>query len=490
MSFSMDKKDNILIVDDKEVDVNGICYLIEKHKIPLSPLTALTGKKALKILREQRVSVLFTDVCMPNMDGHELIREARRLQPDLKVVIFSAHENFSYAHQAINLGVETYLVKPVAVETFLSCMNELCGQLEKERLEKAQSVYSDVITGRSIYENGAACGVSDQGYVFILDFLEPYFNLNHFSFPESQSDCTCLSVPVNEYHCAFIAETMAAAEKSMDYLLTKFHNAEKSFLLVDGGAFTSFSTLRSIFRLVENLRPSKLFPVRNTKVSLTEMTSNPGDVDADFFLTACGEAGKLILQKDYEQAISTIDEIFDRFMDCTFVPTDFAKFICTEIIRYELLSGADNDRSLLLKYVTEIGQSESIDDLKSICINLIRQSTAGHDEERMVIARAMDIIHSRYMDNISLESVGAEIHLSAGYLSYLFKKITGENFIKHLTTYRVETAKNLLRTTRLKIVSICERVGYSNVSYFCQVFKNHTGVTPAQYREEQTGIGE
>ena len=66
--------------------------------------------------------------------------------------------------------------------------------------------------------------------------------------------------------------------------------------------------------------------------------------------------------------------------------------------------------------------------------------------------------------------------------SYLFKKTTGMNFIKYLTSYRVDMAKSLLRTTKLKVGSICEMVGYSNVSYFCQIFKNHCGMTPAQFR--------
>lgn len=112
---------------------------------------------------------------------------------------------------------------------------------------------------------------------------------------------------------------------------------------------------------------------------------------------------------------------------------------------------------------------------------MVRQYSA-QDEETVAIDQALDIIHRDYMHNISLESVASDVYLSTCYLSYLFKKTTGMNFIKYLTSYRVDMAKNLLRTTKLKVGNICEMVGYSNVSYFCQIFKNHTGMTPAQFR--------
>ena len=105
------------------------------------------------------------------------------------------------------------------------------------------------------------------------------------------------------------------------------------------------------------------------------------------------------------------------------------------------------------------------------------------NRETLAIQKAIEIIHQNYAEDIGLESVAAQVYLSSCYFSYLFKKTTGVNFLKYLTTYRVERAKDLLRTTSLRIGEICERVGYSNRSYFCQIFRNHCGMSPVQYRE-------
>ena len=115
----------ILIVDDKELDRNGVCYLIRQYGLELEPITAASGSEALDILHQQTVHILLTDVKMPGMTGHDLIAAAKDIQPDLKVIIFSSYENFDYAHKAMDLGVTKYLLKPIKVDKFLTCMQSI-----------------------------------------------------------------------------------------------------------------------------------------------------------------------------------------------------------------------------------------------------------------------------------------------------------------------------------------------------------------------------
>ncbi|MNE94317.1 HTH-type transcriptional regulator YesS [compost metagenome] len=73
--------------------------------------------------------------------------------------------------------------------------------------------------------------------------------------------------------------------------------------------------------------------------------------------------------------------------------------------------------------------------------------------------------------------------MNSTYLSVLFKEVMGESYIKFLTRYRMEYAKELLRVgTRVNDVS--ERVGYRTYRHFAEVFKKYTGVTPGQYKED------
>lgn len=87
------------------------------------------------------------------------------------------------------------------------------------------------------------------------------------------------------------------------------------------------------------------------------------------------------------------------------------------------------------------------------------------------------------MHDISLDDLANKAFLSPSYLSHRFKKETGESIVKFITSYRLKKASVLLRSTNKKIIDVCEEVGYSNLSYFCSIFKNHYGLTPLKYRE-------
>lgn len=70
------------------------------------------------------------------------------------------------------------------------------------------------------------------------------------------------------------------------------------------------------------------------------------------------------------------------------------------------------------------------------------------------------------------------------YLSRLFKKETGKNFVDYLTDHRIERAKALIVTSDLKNYEIADHVGYDDYRYFSQVFKKKTGMTIGEYRRK------
>ena len=74
--------------------------------------------------------------------------------------------------------------------------------------------------------------------------------------------------------------------------------------------------------------------------------------------------------------------------------------------------------------------------------------------------------------------------LAPRYLSTISKKETGQNLSKFIKICRMEKAREMLEGTKDKIVSISEKVGYPNVSYFCQSFREYYGMTPQKYRDQ------
>jgi YesN/AraC family two-component response regulator len=101
--------------------------------------------------------------------------------------------------------------------------------------------------------------------------------------------------------------------------------------------------------------------------------------------------------------------------------------------------------------------------------------------------RAADIrrcVAERYADaELSTESVCAELGMSRSYLCKIMKKAIGKGFVEYLAGYRVERAKELLRSTDKKLSEIAELVGYTDQRYFGAVFKRETGMTTTEFRE-------
>jgi len=100
-----------------------------------------------------------------------------------------------------------------------------------------------------------------------------------------------------------------------------------------------------------------------------------------------------------------------------------------------------------------------------------------------IVRRAKTILEHRYNDpTISLEKVAIELQVSSVYLSRLFKKELGMNFVQLLTRKRISKAIYLLQSTDYPIVAISEQVGYDSQHYFSTAFKKATGVSPNRYR--------
>lgn len=99
--------------------------------------------------------------------------------------------------------------------------------------------------------------------------------------------------------------------------------------------------------------------------------------------------------------------------------------------------------------------------------------------------QVMKWVDAHYHEEFTLESLVKELHLSRFHISHLFRKATGSTITEYLTYRRLREASLLLRTTSLPLQDICNKIGVSNVSYFCQLFKKVIGVTPSQYRIKQ-----
>lgn len=98
------------------------------------------------------------------------------------------------------------------------------------------------------------------------------------------------------------------------------------------------------------------------------------------------------------------------------------------------------------------------------------------------VERIMGWIEDHYAEEIHLEDIADQLHLSKFYISRLFQQETGGSLSEYITARRIKQACRLLQNSDHSVERIAEEVGYPNVSYFIRLFKKVIGITPLKYR--------
>jgi two-component system response regulator YesN len=220
------------------------------------------------------------------------------------------------------------------------------------------------------------------------------------------------------------------------------------------------------------------------------------------------QAGHLVYQPDYDGFISAlregnqdkafgfVDQIFSSFKSQEYTSKSFLHLtmlgMVNQVIRSLLEFNIAIEEVLGPAFdpLQEINALETLLDLedwfKKILIKAMNEiSRHKQDVSKNFVAKAKSYMDLNYADpNLNLAKVAENVFVSSCYLSHLFKEITGNTVIEHLTKTRIRAAKKLLKETRAKVYEIAEQVGFSDYHYFGIVFKKSTGLAPLEYRDK------
>jgi len=138
-----------------------------------------------------------------------------------------------------------------------------------------------------------------------------------------------------------------------------------------------------------------------------------------------------------------------------------------------------------------IEKTEDIPGFTQIQIDLLQlyKRSANHEYHYHQVEMAKTYITENYRKDIHLEQVAEFVSMNPVYFSRYFKKHTNERFIDYLSRVRVEKAKELLTGTEKKVYEICHLVGYNSKFHFYKIFKQFTGLTPAEYKNRLPRTG-
>jgi len=525
----------ILLADDEGIMLDSLKMIIEKNFGNSCEIRSVkTGRAAIEVSEEFRPDIAFMDIQMPGINGIEAMKEMRGRNQNLIFIVMTAYDKFTFAKEAINLGVLDYLTKPAnqtrIVETLERAMRRVDEEREKrsedlvikEKLEIVvpiiESGFIYTILLRENYSEGLQSFrqlleiQEDYGFIVVMQFGDEKKRGNLTNpvgaavkaqgfYPELREiakeffDCVIGPIMANKI-VLFVPwrnaeidyeERILIIEKARNMVRKLMKRIEVQFQVGIGAVYglnELFLSYREAIKAMQ-LNESRVIHVDDLPIV--------GEYDGDYPAELEKELFHNIEKADTAAAVRTANRFFDwmveKFSDCQ---SDIQVKVLEFVIRAEYIAFRNGGmnygfhyRNDYLQKVMEVKDYSELHDWFTVKITDACQNVESKKEEQTndIVSKAKFYITDHYNKDISLDDVSRSVNISPYYFSKLFKDETGENFIEFLTNIRMEKAKELLNHSDYSIKEICILVGYSDPNYFSRIFKKNMGNTPTEYRE-------
>jgi len=528
----------VFLVEDEVVVREGLRDTVPWERCGYTFVGSATdGEMALPEIRRLNPDVLITDIRMPFMDGLALSRQVRREMPHIKIIIISGYNNFDYARQAIQIGVEQYLLKPITKASIMEALAEMKIKIDKE--QQQQNYYMQFRREAQEYEQFTYHRFFEKlvsGHLSVQEIYEEADNL-HININSQAYNIVLYSFQSNDNKAS------EALDKVQDEL-TQFLLMCQNFLLFRWG-FSTYAVLikdntdmigsstqfcvDNICRRCENTcgeagwyvsagtPVERLSSVHTCFNGVSRKLSYQYLCPGQHVLT--DESVAYLFPENEEQKLNSVDvsktsiEVIQRFLktglreEVDDFASEYLDGFSTDALNSVLFSQytALNFRFAAIAYVKELGipveeLSDVLETLQSlnqlcgrravkgyICALLAKsvelRESASSNQHHALVKRAVENIEQHYTDGgISLGEVAKALNINASYLSSVFSQKVGKTFTEYLTQKRMDKARELLRQTDKQFSEISFEIGYKDPHYFSFLFKKIQGCTPRDYR--------
>lgn len=501
---------HILIVDDEKIERQGIQFLLKQINVEWEMEEAANGRDALELLKQKRFDIMLTDVKMPFMDGLQLIEEAVKLDPEMKTVIFSGYGEFEYARKALSFRVVDYMLKPVEPEAFARLIRKIISQMEsRQRTKKITEKGLSYVKEHALYgllngklleevkrESGEMVDVEEFETIrclLLLEFGGDFFSKTGVEFREEILQVAGedgMYLNLNPQQSVLLLpyddeEVRNMARAVISYIRETYK--EDCFIAVAGN-ITGADSLEKAYNEAEALMEARFYqPEKKLYVS-----ENHGEEEEESRHSSDDALMKQMKQDIRMKDITGLREHFARFCAKYQNQTDFSqvyiKFIFSNLLKDFYNSMPERNEAQLNEDITKLYSATkftTVMEMVNANINRLEQSFGSSPSVlHREIETVKQYIYEHYSNELSVDALAQRVYMAPSYLSHVFKKETGQNISKFIKTYRMEKAREMLETTHNKIVNISYAVGYPNVSYFCQSFREYFGISPQKYRSQ------
>lgn len=520
----------IFVVEDELLIRQSIRNAIEKMQGPYVFCgEASDGEMALSMMQELMPDILLTDIRMPFLDGFELIRHAKAMMPWLKTVIISGYGDFAFAQKAITLGVDQYLLKPLRPGELYRVIEEMAGQIEKEKDQAAHRSSFDpdevhtalkhhfmqqLLLGET--ETGA---LLERARALELDIVRPRYLTAICFFDTQNPDQRALRSAVREIlkrmelplydfdgadRVTVVAcdqDSQALNEKMYRFITALKHEIKDLCPVVTtvianevqrlGSICDAYKTASNLLKKVASAAPGQVINAGDTAqvaAEIVQFTGPFGEAFQQRLQFASPQDVSSLLKEAMEKDGAPFDSMLMRY----YALIDLMK-IAT---RLTAQAGGMDEKDAAAQLSAEFDvftASGALDTFKKTAEDILKRALSARSETAPakyshVISQAEKYVEENYADpNISLISAARHVSMSAAHFSTVFSQSTGRSFISCLTAVRMEKAKALLSGTSMKLADIAMAIGYNEPNYFSHVFRKAEGMTPKEYRSRCMG---
>ncbi|MGA1931808.1 PAS domain-containing protein [Arcobacter sp. YIC-464] len=146
--LKLSQKLNILYVEDDEILRSETAKLLKYFFANV--ITAQDGIEGIEKFKTNQIDIIMSDICMPKLDGLQMIKEIKKSNPNIPTIINSAFNEVSYLHESINLKIDEYLIKPLNLEKLKESLNKTINKLILQRKSLLLNNYEEAIIKNSI----------------------------------------------------------------------------------------------------------------------------------------------------------------------------------------------------------------------------------------------------------------------------------------------------------------------------------------------------
>ncbi|GMK42792.1 AraC family transcriptional regulator [Paenibacillus sp. CCS19] len=523
----------VLIVDDEPKQRRGLAALVRSLRPDYRVHEAKNGKEALEMTQSKALDIVFTDIQMPLMNGMEFLESLNTISLNrrTKVIFVSVFHEFGLAQQALRLGANDYLVKPVSTAHLEPLLEGLEQQIAKEisRNSEAEQLSNQLAHTKPVY-------VEHLAYKWMTEELQPSEQIelrSHLSF--------------TGFGTVLIAETKSGTKKDSDrewksmlkraitqslapfantLVLSPEHEKERLYTIIEWKDLDSsqigLSRLRASFAQLENIYNRSVgvgigLDALNLERDIRSCCESAKSALAHLYYSPEGmwvtalELDQLLRQapvstiavKDtaaleeivtagqLEQACDALREMMERI--ASGYPTPFRmkcsaiQLLLTCMKRAELVIGDDMHRQLADRIDQEIMQADTLRETVVVALRLLTDIMVQMKKDKssrseLIMQKCKEYLEDNLHEDLGLETVAQRFYYNSSYFSILFKNHFGQSFTDFLVKSRMQKARSMLLQSDLKVSDIAKQVGYKDIKYFNKVFKKMYLYPPDEFR--------